>query len=252
MIPQRMRPVTILSTCFMLFLATFSSAGWDFLRKNMIIMESSYWRGGLERRLPFGLLEIFLFSYFYAFWEKSNFWYMDHDSIVIDRCLDLVKCEILRKDDRSRKWSVVALFYEHAFRIEVYRCVWSLSWESEDVARESDIDIAWVDSCDRCYYDNLFSEVKDIEGYLSNIDLMLSLSMDIYFYSIVVIAVIFTMRWSMRGFRGWRFCLSPTDTKEFWHKKRDNWYKLVSRTHSCFMRYFMNTILCISFVFASF
>lgn len=47
---------------------------------------------------------------------------MDTDGVVIDSCLDLIECEVLREDDRPRKWPVVTLFDEQTLGIQVDRC----------------------------------------------------------------------------------------------------------------------------------
>lgn len=59
---------------------------------------------------------------------------MDHDRIVIDSCFDLIEGEVFWEDDRPRKRTIVTLFDEHTFGIEVYRCFFALSGKSEDIA----------------------------------------------------------------------------------------------------------------------
>jgi hypothetical protein len=110
---------------------------------------------------------------------------MDHNRIMVDGCLNLIEREILRKDDRPRECSIVALFHEHAFCIEVDRCVITFSGESEDIPREGDIDLTRIDSCYGCDDDDLLSEIEYIDGYLSYIDLMIMGIMYVYLYRLM-------------------------------------------------------------------
>ena len=52
---------------------------------------------------------------------------MDHHRIVVDSGSDFVECEILWEDDRSRKCSIITLFYEHSLGIEIDRRVLAFS-----------------------------------------------------------------------------------------------------------------------------
>ena len=126
-----------------------------------------------------------LFAYFYAFREEGNFWYMYHDGIVVDSRFYLIKGEVLRKDDRPRKCSIITLFDEHAFRIKIDRRVVALSGDSEDIARECYVDLTRVDSGDRSYDDDLFCKVEHIDRDLSDIDLTIMSLMDIDFDRLV-------------------------------------------------------------------
>jgi hypothetical protein len=138
-----------------------------------------------------------LFSYLDTFWEECDLWYMYHDSIIIDGGFDFVKCEILRKDDRPWECSIVALFYEHTLRIQVDRRMMTLSWYREDIARECDIDLTRIDSCDGRYDDDLFWEIEYIDGDLSDIDLMIMPIMDIDFDRFMYFMVRCTMCYGM-------------------------------------------------------
>ncbi len=136
---------------------------------------------------------------------------MDHDSIMIDRCFDLIECEIFWKDDRSRKRSIIALFDEHALRIEVDRCFFSFSRKSEDIAREGYIDLTRIHSGYWCYDDDLLCEIEHIDSDLSYIDLMFMISMDIYLDRIMIFVIM--MSFFMNSFRD--FGISSTDSEEF-------------------------------------
>jgi hypothetical protein len=56
----------------------------------------------------------------------------------------------------------------------------ALSGKCEDIPREGDIDLTRVDSCHRCYYDDLLSEIEYIDGYLPDIDFMVASLIQIY------------------------------------------------------------------------
>ena len=105
-----------------------------------------------------------LFSDFYTFWEKANFWYMNHDSIIIDGCLYFIECEILREDNRSRKCPIVTLFYKHSFGIKIDWLMCTFSGYSEDIARKCYIDLTGVHSCYGCNYDYFF--FLSVEGMI--------------------------------------------------------------------------------------
>lgn len=158
-----------------------------------------------------------LFSDFYTFWEKANFWYMNHDSIIIDGCLYFIECEILREDNRSRKCPIVTLFYKHSFGIKIDWLMCTFSGYSEDIARKCYIDLTGVHSCYGCNYDYFFCKIKYIEGYLSEIDLMFMRIMNIDLYIIMCIMFMRIVMSSVR-FRGSLWCF--TDTEEFWHYKK--------------------------------
>jgi hypothetical protein len=99
---------------------------------------------------------------------------MDHDRILIYGRFYLIKSEILREDNRPRKGSIVTFLDEHAFCIEIDRCMDAFTGESEYIAREGDIYLTRIDSGNRSYDDDLLSEIEDIDGDLSDIDLMLT------------------------------------------------------------------------------
>lgn len=137
---------------------------------------------------------------------------MDHNSIMIHCCFYFTKWEILRKDDRSRKMSIITLLYEHPLGIKINRSMLSFSRECENIAWKRYINLTRIDSCNWCNDDNLLCKIEDINCNLSYIDLMVSIIMNIYWYWLMFIM------WSFRSMRRYRCTFYTTDTKNFRHK----------------------------------
>ncbi len=98
---------------------------------------------------------------------------MDHDGIVVDGCSDLIECKIFWEDDRSRKGSIVTFLDEHTLGIEVDRSMFAFPRNGEDISRERDIDQCWIHSGDGSHDNELFCEIENIDGNLSDIDFMI-------------------------------------------------------------------------------
>ena len=116
-----------------------------------------------------------LFIYFDRLGDERQLGDSYHDHVVLYSCSDLVKSEILREDDRPRECSIKTLLNQHPSRIEIDRRLLAIARESEDVAREPDIDISRIYSGDRSYDDDRTECIEDIDRNLSDICLMISL-----------------------------------------------------------------------------
>jgi hypothetical protein len=68
-----------------------------------------------------------LLPYLDRFGDESQLRYLDHDNIVFDSCTYLIKTEILRKNNRTRKCSIKTLFHKETLGLEIYRSLMSVS-----------------------------------------------------------------------------------------------------------------------------
>lgn len=151
---------------------------------------------------------------------------MYHNRCHIYCGFDLIEGEIFRQDNRSWKWSIITLFYEHSFCIHIELTMFSLTRKSEDISRKSYIDLTRIDSGNGRDDNDLFSQIENIHRYLSYIHFCIM--MIVYFYVcimrwwMIIMSMMGVVRVLIMVFMIWLrfvcfFCIDP-DTKYFWHR----------------------------------
>lgn len=93
--------------------------------------------------------------------------------MMMDSCMDFIKCEIFRKNNRTREVPIKTLFDEHSLSIEINRRRFSLTRYRENIARNGDIYLGWVNSSYRCNDDDRIWTIENIDSNLSDIHIMI-------------------------------------------------------------------------------
>ena len=173
----------------------------------------------------YGLWLVELFPYLDRLGDESKFGYIDHDNVVLDSSSYLVESEILRENNRTRKSTIKTLLYKKALCFKIYWCLMSVSRESEYVTRESDINLTWVDTCNRCYNNDGTRSIKDIYSNLSNISIMIMSISDVYFDGMGIMMMIImymSIPMSILTVCIMRFCMGifivVSDSEDFEHR----------------------------------
>lgn len=147
---------------------------------------------------------------------------MDHESVIVYCSSYFIEDEILWKDNRARKISIITFFHEHSFCIQIERRMFPFSRNGEDISRESDIDERWIHSGYRSNDDEFFREIEDIDRYLPDISIMVAFFTDLDIDLVIIMICCRFMSVIMLIVVNWLsfFCVCCANTEEFCHKKK--------------------------------